>query len=135
MLRDTPKANLKIINDWLSNKGCPELPVSTLSDIVKNSKHLNLCGTNEVELRLDSKTRFTEMRNYYEKEVEAALELLRSTISTHIKSLEHFNFRPVVEEYLCAVCLEIRMMANYFRSTHSLFQRLEESSEFDYVLK
>lgn len=130
-----PKASTKHINTWLTGRGCPKLPESSLIDLVGKSQHLELSSPNEIALRPDSKARFGEMRNEYEAEAREAMRLLSNAVTPHLKSLKDFDFRPVVEEYLCAVCLEIRMMANYFRSTNSLFQRLSETSEFDYVLK
>lgn len=133
--RNPPQAKVSIINNWLSERGCPRLPNSSLTKLAANSQHLELISGDLLVLHPDSKVRFEESREQYETEATSAMEVLRNTITPLLSSLKEFDFRPVVEEYLCAVCLEIRMMANYFRSTNSLFQRLSETSEFDFVLK
>src|SRR5258708_11451239 len=133
--REPSEATVSAINKWLSERGCPRLANTTLLEIASASEHLQTVGIDTIALSGGSRARFEDFRKHYESDRSHALSTLRDAIAAKVKALEHFDFQPLLEEYLCAVCLEIRMMANYFRATNSLFDRLAETSEFDFVLK
>jgi hypothetical protein len=135
----TDETNLNHINPWLEEKSCPQLTAATIHDLCVKSQYLK-CDGAKVYLEPDLRSRLNAIQKDFETERSNAIEFVRGRIARNIgvseDTLEHeTNLRALIEEYLCAVFLEIRMMANYFRSTASLFERLYESSEFDYILK
>lgn len=131
------------LRDWLADAGFPRIAAATLREILQGSHYLaeersdNRVG---ITIRPEARIKLETYRSEYEDAKRAAISEVRDTLAGVLAIPEAtltdaVRFDELVEEYLCAVFLEIRMMANYFKSTNSLFDGLSISSEFDYVLK
>lgn len=70
---------------------------------------------------------------------EECIETVRSIIVKQCgtpKATDQYDIAEIIEQYLCALFSEIRMMANYFRETSQLFNTEERELErFDYILR
>jgi hypothetical protein len=136
--RNTKRASLMELESYFESKNCPIPQEATIDEILSNSKYLIKKG--EVILLESEKAdklaeigkEFTEIR---EATINRVIDIIgkRLGVSSNILAGK-IRVAELIEEYLCAVFLEIRMMANYFRSTNTLFHRLSESSEFDYII-
>lgn len=136
--KNTTSALLSDVNDYLENKNCPIPEETTIEQLLSNSKYLEKKGTklvlrtSQIENLMEVRKEFKESR---EDTIHAMLTALAKKVGVSNEVLSaKVDVAGLIEEYLCAVFLEIRMMANYFRSTTTLFQRLSESSEFDYII-
>lgn len=127
------------IDKFFNSKNCPSPGKIELDRIISLSKYL-ANENNNVTINEESKTTIDKVETEFIKsKQETVLEIIRK-ISDEIgisdKVIEtKINIERLTEEYLCAVFLEIRMIANYFRSTSSVFKRLSTTHEFDYILK
>ena len=126
--------------NWLRLRNLPEPSAPQLEYVVKNSKFIKI-GTNgsSISWIQDVKIKIQELQNQFSLEQQKAINFITSEISQRLNIQgdlleEKLNISKMTEEYLCAVFLQIRMMANYFRSTGSLFERLSAHKDFDYII-
>ncbi|NUM42632.1 MAG: hypothetical protein HUU45_13485 [Leptospiraceae bacterium] len=129
---------LESVNSYFRRKNCPVPEKTTIEEILKKSKFLKR-NKDFISLREETYERIGDIRKEFQNARQDAIDKVTNAFSSKLgvsKEIlaQKLSIQNLIEEYLCAVFLEIRMMANYFRSTNSLFQRLSDSNEFDYII-
>ncbi|GEM_PF-6213552 len=135
---NSSEVTLESFNSYLRDKNCPIPEKTTLDEILNKSKFLER-NNDFISLRKENYKRIDEIKSEFQTARQEAIDEVTSAFSSRLgvsKEIvaQKLNIGKLIEEYLCAAFLEIRMMANYFRSTSSLFQRLADSNEFDYII-
>src|SRR5207247_2331283 len=75
-----------------------------------------------------SKLEYEEARNHCRALVEKSVHDATGTTA----STKHIDIGETIDEYLSAIFLEVRMMANYFRRGYGIFEETSESfARFD----
>jgi len=130
---------LKEINRWLDEHDCPTINSTILKDVVDRSEYLEIDQVGNVRSKETIHSKIDEIKSHFESAKKYANQNIKDKLAAAV-GLEYTNIEEkldihrLIEEYLCAIFLEIRMMANYFRSTGMLFERLTSISEFDYII-
>lgn len=69
---------------------------------------------------------------------KTAIETVRQEILNNLKgekAVELFDIKKIIDEYLCGIFSEIRMMANYFRDTFKLYDSSDSLFKpYDYII-
>lgn len=140
LLAKTPnKASQSEINDCFKAQGLPRLPSQYLIDITNKSSSLEMIDE-LLCLRTGAVNKINEYSKILERNKMEAVEIVFQEIQAKIKTgaSEAYlkeKIAKMIEQYLFAIFLELRMMANYFKSAGQLFERLAESPEFDYIIR
>lgn len=130
---------LNDFNEWLRVRNLPEPSSIQIDNILAHSKFLECDPKNCVCWKKDTVDKIHTLQTQFELEQRRATDFIVSKIAGRIgiSSIDlqsKIDIKAMTEEYLCAVFLQIRMMANYFRSTGILFERLSSYKDFDYIL-
>ncbi|MFZ5866426.1 MAG: hypothetical protein ACOYXY_11150 [Thermodesulfobacteriota bacterium] len=126
--------------EWLRSRNLPEPSPDQLDSIIAHSKFVKRPANDRVTYRGHTRTTIRSLQAEFNSAQDGAVKQIASTLATQIgissEELQRkLNIRSLAEEYLCAVFLEIRMMANYFRSAGTLFEKTSAFNEYDYILK
>lgn len=129
-------------NVWAAKKLYPQLPIQKIQDLCKESEYLNNKTTHEgtsYTLTSDGLATLEQARKDFQHAKDECLQTVETSIVKHCgtrKATEQYDLPKIVEDYLCAIFSEIRMMANYFRETSQLFgNEPAELDRFDYILR
>jgi hypothetical protein len=139
--RKSQPISLLDLNNWLQNKNCPQIDQLLINGILQKSKYLSKDNQNNIVFESDNtvsilnsiKIDFEKQRNETIDEISLSLSDGLGLDTSIVK--KELNLADLVEKYLCAVFLEIRFMANYFKSTQLLFEKLSSEEDFDYIIK
>jgi len=132
-------------NQWAKDRSYPTLPISKLEELCEESAYLNSKtssassgGGTSYTLTSDGLATLEQARRDFKKARAECIKTVEQTIVKQCgtsKATEAYDLDKIVEEYLCAIFSEIRMMANYFRETSQVFAAATELDRFDYILK
>jgi hypothetical protein len=129
-------------NHWAANKSYPTLPADKLKELCEESTYLNSKtggGKTSFTLTADGESSLKQAKKDFQRDKNGCVETVQRVITKQCgtsKAAEPYDLPMIVEEYLCAVFSEVRMMANYFRETSQLFGAEAGGLErFDYILK
>jgi hypothetical protein len=135
----TGPTSLDAFITWAIERHYSIPPRVTLVSVANRSRYLTNVRPGEYEMPCDARAAITEARNIF---VQAQNECLSSVakgiqaVTSQADATEGVNLPVLVEDYLCAVFAEIRMMANYFRATETLFESGPETfGRYDYILQ
>jgi hypothetical protein len=141
LLLEQDTSDLHGLLSWCRDKSYPIPDAATLSALLSRSSL--------VEETNDTPPRY-RIRDLARTELASAREVFKGARSTCIAEVRHSllaltkpeatlsdaDVGSLVEDYLCAVFSEIRMMANYFRSTGSCFNLGPDTfRRFDYIIR
>lgn len=126
--------------DWVAQQGAPAIPEVTILNIARQSQYLTVSDSNHVGVNEALQERITSIRGDFERDQESTVNAVESRLSATfgipvIDLRRKLSVVSLIEQYLCAVFLEVRLMANYFQSTSTLFEKLSTAVEYDYVLR
>ncbi len=134
--------DLQTMLSWGRARNYPLPPTKQSRELLKKSQLIEVVPSNgdeRYQIKLDAVPAIAEAKQEFcEAQRECLNEVSASVIekTRSEKALAGVNLTQLVEEYLCAVFSEIRMMANYFRSTFHLFESGPETfRRFNYVFK
>jgi len=126
---------------WSKQKGYPVPPRSKIESLLNDQTMFLKEGDSKRSVFKISKEKSAEFLRAQEAYEEAVKEAVH-TVSDQIKkttgtdtSVEGFDVKTIMDEYLCGVFSEIRMIANYFRDTRSFYESNPASfSKYEYVI-
>lgn len=131
--------DVALFETWARGKNYPLPPTAQLRGIMTKFSFVELQPAGSYRLRAGAKEEVENAREHFRRARESCTtEVMRSVVDgTGRKSaVEGLVLSDMLEEYLCAVFSEIRMMANYFWATLQLFDAgPEHFARFDYVLR
>ena len=127
---------------WLREKKYPILQSSQVTRILRDSSHIESHTQDDKEvyrLTTDADRFVTEARQEYISAKSVCTETVTKAIleATGVDSaLAQANLSVLLDEYLCAIFSEIRIVANYFRGTARLFDSASDTlRRFDYIIR
>lgn len=133
---------VKQFDEWSRAKGYPVLPHTKLKELCDKSSYIDHpVDGNSFDYRLtnDGEGILKEAKEEFKAarlDCRAAVESWISKQCGTPKAAEQYDLSRIIEEYLCAIFSEIRMMANYFRDTSQFFDADPAALErFDYILR
>jgi hypothetical protein len=129
-------------NNWARSRAYPTLPHAKLKELCDDSSYLDSesrDGATVYELTKAGLATLKRAKDDFKSAQEECVKLVQSSVTKHCgtpKAAEQYDICKIIEEYLCAIFSEIRMMANYFRETSQLFNAESNTLErFDYILR
>jgi DNA-binding PadR family transcriptional regulator len=142
LLEKKTLSEFRDFNNWAVAKSYPALPLDKLKGLCEESTYLNSKTTRDATsytLTPDGLATLEQAKKDFQRDKERCIETVERTIVKQCgtpKATEQYDLPNIVEEYLCAIFSEIRMMANYFRETSQLFvSEPNELERFDYILR
>ena len=141
VLMSKGKKNISIIEliNYLEKNNYPYISDLFLEEIINTSEYLELFE-NKVSLKNEMHNTFNSISNEFEKSKSEAVNYIVGELSRKL-SLENkdiekgLKISELTEEYLSAIFLEIRMIANHYSSKDLFFEDLISKTEFDYIIK
>lgn len=128
--------------NWSRSKGYSVLPRAQLKKLFSD-KDLFITEVREKDLmcklRQEIIEKIKEAQDQYDKAVEEAVQLVKEKIIQDIgteEAIKGLDIKNIMDEYLCGVFSEIRMMANYFNNTaHFYDSDTKIFSRYDYIIE
>lgn len=117
--------SLEDFSAWLQRKRYPQPPLSDLARIIDKSNYFQ--KTPEADcfaaLRADAVSEIEKSREEFRADRKKCAETVRLSLIETMGSnaCDEVDLGKLIEEYLSLVFSELRLMANYFRSTHHVF--------------
>jgi len=135
-------SDLSKFEKWSRSKGYSTLPQKEITQLLSDENLFEKERDKNVityRLREDQLIKIQKAREDYEASVEQAVQTIKEEIikDTHTeKAVERFDIKKIMEEFLCGVFSEIRMMANYFRDTIHFYESDPKIFEgYDYIIE
>ena len=140
LLEESSLSDLAYFERWCRSKIYPVIPRQTTTSLLKNAD-LFLKGTvNGVAtyvLHSEKRIELEGARSKYDQGVIDAVDTVSDEISRTLgtrSAIEGLDLRKIMDEYLCGIFSEIRMVANYFRDTASFYESDERMfSRYNYI--
>lgn len=128
------------LRTWFENHNLPTVSTNTLREIADRAVLLKVNNRGRFYLDKSAKNKVQTVREQFNQDRKLTVDKVSSSIADSLKIESADLDRKIaivdlIEEYLCAVFLELRMMANFFKSTQTLFERLSAGTEYDYILR
>jgi len=126
-------------SEWIRAKQIPEPSPIEFRKIGESSKYLRCDEQGTVCYETDTRTKIQSIQAAFDSAQEKAIINVAGNVAKQSGISEELvrqriDIKSLIEEYLCSAFLQIRMMANYFRSTRVLFERLSTYKELDYII-
>jgi hypothetical protein len=133
--------DLDAYQQWLKAKGYSVIPKEEVGKLLADTDTFELeqrGGAPIYRLKGEQVAQIKKAQENYKLAVEHALKTVSDEIIKEAgteKATEGFDLRKIMDEYLCGVFSEIRMMANYFRDTlHFYDTDLKTFERYEYVI-
>lgn len=130
----------KDFRKWLGKRGLPVPEAGWLKDLITSSEYFEsteVSGETGYRLRAPQAAQIEQDRKAFEDAKCACLDLVRISVREDTRSedaLEISDLQKLIDDYLSAVFLEVRMMANYLRRTDQVFEASAAPlKKFDYL--
>ncbi|MBN2591292.1 MAG: hypothetical protein JXA96_15615 [Sedimentisphaerales bacterium] len=128
------------IIQYLKEHQCTDISTTHIISIISKSDYLETEDSQYVKLNTEKKKDLDLVRQRFETSkkdfVDLVIDRIASAIRVHPSTIkDKFNVNELIEKYLCAIFLEIRMVANYFSSKNAFYENISSDEEFDYILK
>jgi hypothetical protein len=131
----------KAFLDWLDDRGLPVPEANWVREIIASSEYFERCPSGKAvcfKMRDAQAAQIEEHRKTFDDSKADCVRLVEKSIvdATHSSdSLAITDSNTLIEEYLSAVFLEIRLMANYLRRTDQVFDSSATPlKKFEYIL-
>jgi hypothetical protein len=126
---------------WLKQRSYPEVSPSLIEDILESSEHFQHTqdgNDRHYQLREDSRKQIEEERGSYERAQRDCVDVVRASLRELTGSeaaADLTDLHILIEEYLSAVFLEVRLMANYMRRTDQVFDSATQTlRKYDHII-
>jgi Putative serine esterase (DUF676) len=109
---------------WLRKRGLPAPGVAWIGELITTSPYLEPCPPegDRFRLRDEQSAQIEEDRKTFVESKADCIRIIEKTVADATHTTEPLaDLDALVEEYLSAVFLEIRLMANYLRRTDQVF--------------
>jgi len=134
--------DLEDVLRWACSKGYSLPPKPQLQSVIEHSSYFTQRpGTCDLVfvISADQEQFIQDCRAEFGMSRDRCVERVKESIcrvTGSERAAEGIPMQSLVEDYLCAVFSEIRLMANYFRHNNQMFHEGREKFEkFDYILK
>jgi hypothetical protein len=134
--------DLTEFNDWARSKSYPTLLKAKLEELCGESSYVKAevqDGKSTYLLRSEALDTLNKAREDFRTARQECIDTVQTIIVAKCgtpKATDQYDLPKIIEEYLCAIFADVRMMANYFRETSQLFNADANVLErFDYILK
>lgn len=141
ILEEGPLSDFAKFENWSKQKEYPLLPKEKIKSLLENRDLFVKGGASEFpmfHLAQEKKDEFLKAQDQYNSEVKIAVQIVEEEITKVMGTnlaLKGFAIREIMDEYLCGIFSEIRMIANYFRDTTSFYDSDAETfKRYDYIL-
>jgi len=135
-------SDLSKFEKWSRSKGYSTLPQKEITQLLSSENLFEKERIQDVtiyRLRGDQLINIKKAREDYEASVKQAVQIVKKEIIKDTrteKAVEGFDIKEIMEEFLCGVFSEIRMMANYFRDTTHFYESNPKNFEgYDYIIE
>jgi predicted nucleic acid-binding protein len=139
LLEAREPADYQAILEWGVSKGYTLPPRQHLHEVVANSKLVEEAGDGVVRFTDGAEAVVLDARRQFSAAKEECVAKVAETIERQLgrsNPTSGLDLSALVEDYLCALFSEIRMMANYFRSTLHLFNTgPDQFSKYDHIIR
>jgi hypothetical protein len=142
LLETAELSDLQTLIVWARQRNYPLPPKNELQKLLSSSDWISAdtgAAPPRYRLKPEARTEIDQAKQTYLQAQKACVEEVSKSVMDTVKSsaaLEGVKLDQLVEEYLCSVFSEIRMMANYFRSTYHLFESGPETfRRFEHIIK
>jgi len=124
---------------WMATKGYPCPPAPYLQELASKSQYFHSTGSPPVFSLTEQATQLVATaKNDYRLAKERCVSLIEAELRSAIRSpkvLDNVDLPKLVDKYLTAMFLEIRLMANYVRRTSQFFDGSSELLQpLDYLI-
>jgi hypothetical protein len=126
---------------WRKQRSYPEVSPSLIEDILKSSEyfqHTQDGKDRRYQLREDSRKQIEEERGSYDRAQRDCVDVVRASLRELTGSevaADLTDLHILIEEYLSAVFLEVRLMANYMRRTDQVFDSATQTlRKYDHII-
>jgi len=125
---------------FLERKGCPRLDDDSQKAIAVSSSLVDLSSDGTLTVSEHAQALLSEWRNSYDRSKKDAIDSIADAIGQSVglsahAVLDRVDVATLTERYISAVFMEVRMMANYYRSTEQFYERLAISPDYDYIIR
>jgi hypothetical protein len=134
--------DLDELQNWAQARNYPMATREQLREILERSPLIaqEPDGTATLySLSAEARTTLQEARDEFRRAQGECMEDVSRSVAEKTRTeaaLKAVNLSALVEDYLCAVFSEIRMMANFFHHTRDVFEAGPDAfRRFDYILK
>jgi hypothetical protein len=131
--------NIETLIDWAKNKGYPLPSPDQMDRVLQNSELFESTKGAYLRIKPEAAKDVERARSEFIKAQNECIETISNEIIVKTEqsdALEGIKMEQLIEDYLCVVFSEVRMMANYFRETLHMFDTgPEQFARFDYVIQ
>jgi len=132
--------SIEDLSSWFKKRNIPDPGYPKIRDICNSSNHLSLDEQDRISVNESKIEVINSAKKVFEESRKKALNYIAVKLGHDLgvdgaMLTNKINLDNLVEEYLSAIFLEIRIMANYFRSTQTVFEKLSTANEFDSIIK
>jgi hypothetical protein len=117
--------NYDHFNNWCLSKGYPRTVKEDVKSFLNDENYFEENSDGTYILKEVQNKKFHDSQISYERSEKEAISVVSAEIEDEFKSeksIELFDLKLIIEEYLCAIFSEIRMMANYFKNTDQFYE-------------
>jgi len=135
-------SDLSKFDKWSRSKEYSTLPQMEITQLLSNENLFEKERIQDVityRLRGGQLIKIKKAQEDYEASAKQAVQTIKEEIIKDTrteKAVEGFDIKKIMEEFLCGVFSEIRMMANYFRDTIHFYESDPKIFEgYDYIIE
>ncbi len=133
--------SLRDVSNWLREHNYPALSHSLILETLSSSEYFEQAIETQdsaYKLRPETCLQIAAEQLKYSQSKAECINIVQDTLkeSTGTEhAIEVADLEPLIEEYLSAIFLEIRLMANYLRRTEQVFEGGAQTlSKFDHII-
>ena len=126
---------------WVKQRSYPEVSAGLITNILESSEHFQQTqdgGDHHYQLREESRKQIEEERGSYDQAQRDCVDVVRASLRELTGSetaADLTDLHTLIEEYLSAVFLEVRLMANYMRRTDQVFDSATQTlRKYDHII-
>lgn len=124
---------------YLTAKGCPSPDEASMRTILGEADFIAFDNADQLRLRPSADERLSTFRKAFDDSkrhaVDAIAEAVADGTGMHPAAVkDRVRIDVLVEKYVQAVFMEVRIMANYYRSAEQFFEILQSDPEYDYII-
>ncbi|NQS88601.1 hypothetical protein HQ584_02265, partial [Patescibacteria group bacterium] len=127
--------------EWCKSKGYPTIPQNEIQGLLQDREYFSEESIEKekvYKLKGETISKIKEAQKKFSSAEKTAIGTVKQEILNELKdtkAVELFNIKRIMDEYLCGIFSEIRMMANYFRNTFKLYDTSESLFKpYDYIV-
>ena len=133
-------SDLNIFCEWANKKNYSVPPFEHLQEILNSSEMFDQVVNDKTTYQLSAAAiqSIDKARIDFSEDRENCLSNVKESLTKRIdaNASNNIDLAALIEDYLCAVFSEIRLMANYFRETYHIFESGSATfKRFEFIIK